>query len=161
MALGGTSAGSGLALAAVHKFIRLGLKVPGALYAGTPWADLTKTGDSYWINEGIDRNLVSYHGVLGESARLYAGDYDLKDPLLSPVYGNFQGFPPTYLVTGTRDLFLSNTARVHTKLRAAGVVADLAVYEGMAHGDYFLEPDLPESRQVYAELNAFLLQHLQ
>jgi acetyl esterase/lipase len=161
MALGGNSAGSGLALAAVHKFIQLGLEVPGALYAGTPWADLTKTGDSYWINEGIDRRLVSYHGVIGESAQLYAGDYDLKDPLLSPVYGNFQGFPPTYLVTGTRDLFLSNTARVHTKLRAAGVVADLAVYEGMAHADYCFETDLPESRQVYAELNAFLLQHLQ
>ena len=161
IALGGTSAGGGLILAAVHKLIQLDLPVPGALFAGTPWTDLTKTGDSYWINEGIDRILVSYHGTIGGSARLYAGDHNLKDPLLSPVYGDFQGFPPTFLVTGTRDLFLSNTARAHIKLRAAGVIADLLVFEGMSHADYGFEVDSPESQQTYEELNAFLLQHLQ
>lgn len=161
MALGGTSAGGGLILAAVHKFIKLGLGLPGALYAGTPWTDLTKTGDSYYTNEGIDRLLVTYDGLLQGAARLYAGNNDLKDPLISPIYGNFQGFPPTFLVTGTRDLFLSNTARAHTALRAAGAVADLLVYEGASHGDYALEADSPESQQTYSELNAFLLQHLQ
>ena len=160
IALGGLSAGGGLALAAVHEFIQLGLEVPGAFYVGTPWADLTKTGDSYWINEGIDRILTTYDGDLTEQARIYAGGQDLKNPLLSPIYGDFNGFPPTYLVTGTRDLFLSNTVRVHTKLRAAGVVADLLVFEGMSHADYFFEVDLPESRQTYAELNAFLIKHL-
>jgi acetyl esterase/lipase len=139
----------------------LGIDVPGALYAGTPWADLTKTGDSYIINQGVDRLLITYDGLLAGAARLYAGDLDLKDPLLSPVYGEFHGFPPTFLVTGTRDLFLSNTARVHTKIRAAGVVADLLVYEGVSHGDYAFEPTSPESLMTYAELNAFLLRHLQ
>lgn len=160
LALGGISAGGGLALAAVHKMIQLGLEVPGMLYAGTPWSDLTKTGDTYWINEGIDRILVTYDGGLTEQARIYAGGQDLKNPLLSPVYGDFEGFPPTYLVTGTRDLFLSNTVRVHTKLRAAGVVADLIVFEGMSHADYYFEVDSPESQQTYAELNEFLLKHL-
>ena len=46
----------------------------------------------------------------------YANGRDLKDPLISPLYGDFKGFPPTYLVTGTRDLFLSDTVRVHRKL---------------------------------------------
>ena len=54
MALGGTSAGGGLVLASTHKLIGLGIPVPGALFAGTPWADLTKTGDSYFTNEGVD-----------------------------------------------------------------------------------------------------------
>ena len=161
MALGGPSAGGGLILAAVHMFIKLGLDLPGALYAGTPWTDLTKTGDSYYTNEGIDRLLVTYDGVLEGAARLYAGDNDLKDPLISPIYGDFQGFPPTFLVTGTRDLFLSNTARAHIALRAAGVVADLLVYEGASHGEYGSEADSPEHQQTYGELNAFLLQHLQ
>ena len=161
MALGGTSAGGGLILAAVHKLIELGLDLPGALYTGTPWTDLTKTGDSYYTNEGIDRLLVTYDGLLEGAARLYAGDNDLKDPLISPVYGDFDGFPPTFLVTGTRDLFLSNTARVHIALRAAGAVADLFVYEGASHGDYGSEADSPEHQQTYAELNAFLLRHLQ
>jgi acetyl esterase/lipase len=159
MALGGTSAGGGLTLASTLRFKQLGLETPGALWVGTPWADLTKTGDSQFTNEGIDRMLVSYHGVLEGAAKLYANGRDLKTPLISPVYGEFKGFPPTYLVTGTRDLFLSDTVRVHRKMRVAGVVADLNVYEGVSHGEYIM--DLPESQQAYGELGAFLLRHLQ
>jgi len=159
MALGGTSAGGGLTLASTLRFMELGLETPGALWAGTPWADLTKTGDSLFTNEGIDRMLVSYHGVLEGAAKLYADGRDLKTPLISPVYGEFKGFPPTYLVTGTRDLFLSDTVRIHRKMRVAGVVADLNVYEGVSHGEYMV--DSPESQQAYGELGAFLLRHLQ
>jgi acetyl esterase/lipase len=159
MALGGTSAGGGLTLASTLRFMELGLETPGALWAGTPWADLTKTGDSLYTNEGIDRMLVSYHGVLEGAAKLYANGRDLKTPLISPVYGEFKGFPPTYLVTGTRDLFLSDTVRIHRNMRVAGVVADLNVYEGVSHGEYMV--DSPESQQAYGELGAFLLRHLQ
>jgi acetyl esterase/lipase len=76
------------------------------------------------------------------------------------VYGDFEGFPPTYLVTGTRDLFLSDVARTHRKLRTAGVVADLNVYEGVSHGEYAFIIDSPESQQAYGELGAFLSKHL-
>ncbi len=86
-----------MSLASVHRFRALGLETPGAIYAGTPWADLTKTGDSLFTNEGLDRVLVTYDGLLGAAARLYADGHDLKDPLISPVYGDFAGFPPTYL----------------------------------------------------------------
>ena len=161
IAIGGTSAGGGLSLAAVHRFIALGLEVPGAIYAGTPWADLTKTSDSLFTNEGLDRILVTYDGFLGAAARLYADGHDLKDPLLSPVYGDFEGFPPTYLITGTRDMFLSDTARTHRKLRAAGVVADLHVYEGVAHADYLILVGSPESNDVFAEVSAFFKKHLE
>lgn len=160
IALGGTSAGGGLTLAATLELARLGVDLPGALFAGTPWADLTKTGDSLFANEGVDHVLVTYDGVLGAAARLYAAGRNLRDPLLSPVYGDMRGFPPTYLVTGTRDLFLSDTARVHRKLRSAGVEAELDVYEGLSHADYLLVADSPESRQVHAELGAFLARHL-
>jgi monoterpene epsilon-lactone hydrolase len=159
IAMGGTSAGGGLTLAATLRFKQLDLPLPGALYAGTPWADLSETGDSYFINEGIDRVLVTYKGILAGAARLYADGRDLKDPLLSPVYGDFSGFPPTYLVTGTRDLFLSATALTHRKLRRAGALADLNVYEGVSHADYLLQ-DLPESGEVFEELNKFISQHL-
>jgi acetyl esterase/lipase len=161
MALGGTSAGGGLVLASTHKFIGLGIPVPGALFAGTPWSDLTKTGDSYFTNEGVDTILISYDGLLAGAVELYAGDHALTDPLISPVYGDFKGFPPTYLVSGTRDMFLSNTVRTHRKLRTAGVVADLNVYEGFSHGGYLKDLDSPESQQTYAELGAFLLKYLE
>ncbi len=161
MALGGTSAGGGLALAATHRLEALDLPLPGAIWAGTPWADLTKTGDSHFTNEGIDRLLVSYDGLLEGAARLYAGEHDLESPLISPVYGDFASFPPTSLVTGTRDLFLSDVARVHRKMRAAGVAADLHVYEGSSHADYGVVLRSPESEDVYGELGSFLLEHLE
>lgn len=162
IAIGGTSAGGGLTLASIHNFKKAGLELPGAIYAGTPWADLTKTGDSYYINEGIDHVLITNDGIIEAAARAYAGgEQNLKNPLVSPIYGEFEDFPPAYLVTGTRDLFLSSTARLHTKMRRAGVAADIVVVEGMAHADYLFHYKLPESKLVYAEMNRFLLEHLQ
>ena len=104
--------------------------------------------------------LVSYYGMLEACALLYAGETDLKDPMISPVYGDFSDFPPTYLVSGTRDMLLSDTVRVHRKLRVAGVTADLNVYEGLSHAEYAMVIGSPEWQQVYAELKLFLLTHL-
>ena len=161
IAMGGSSSGGGLALATVHKLKSLNLALPAALFIGTPWSDLTKRGDSLYVNEGIDRKIVTYDGFLPAAVNLYANGQDIRDPGLSPVYGDFSGFPPTMLVTGTRDLFLSLTVRVHRKMKAAGVVADLNVYEGLSHVEYFVVPDAPESLEVYSELGKFLKQNLE
>lgn len=160
IALGGTSAGGGLTLAAVRQLIELGVDVPGAIYLGTPWADLTDTSDTLHTNEAVDRVLLNYDGWLSAAARLYAGGHELTHRLISPVYGDFNGFPPTYLVSGTRDMLLSDTVRVHRRLREAGVAADLNVYEGLSHAGYMIVADSPESQQVYSELGHFLLDHL-
>ena len=160
MALGGSSGGGNLIMGMVQHLIEQDIDVPGALYLGTPGADMSKTGDTYFLNDGVDRLLVTYDGLVEAAVRLYANGRDLKHPLVSPLYGDFHGFPPTLLVTGTRDLLLSNTARTHIKLRQAGVVADIFVYEGMSHVDYAVEATSPESQHAYAELNAFLSQHL-
>ncbi len=156
----GTSAGGGLTLATVIKLKELGLPLPGALMAGTPWADLTKTGDTYFTNEFIDNVLCTYDGGLGATAKLYAGTHDLKEPLLSPIYGDLSGFPPTVLISGTRDLFLSNTVRVHQKLLQSGVQAELLVFEGESHGQYLLAGDAPESEVAYREVAEFFDRHL-
>ncbi len=158
--IGGTSAGGGLSLATVLKLKELGHDLPGAIWVGTPWADLTKTSDSLYTNEGIDRVLVTYDGMIGAMAKLYAGGKDLKHPLISPLYGDFSGFPPTQLVTGTRDMFLSDTARTHRKLRAAGVEADLNVYEALSHAEYLMVQGSAESKAVAEDLSAFLVEHL-
>ena len=117
---------------------------------------MTKTGDSYYINDGIDRNLVTYDGILEESAKLYADGRDLKDPYLSPIYGDLSGFPPTFLLSGTRDLFLSNTVRAHRKLRDSGGQAELVIIEGMSHGDYLAAFNAPESMAAFNDLSKFL-----
>ena len=161
LVIGGTSAGGGLSLAAIHRLRSLNLPMPGAVFAGTPWADLTKTGDTMFTNEGLDRVLVRYDGLLSAAAKLYAGQHDLKDPLISPVYGEFGAFPPTILFSGTRDLFLSDAVRVHRKMRRAGTVAELHLYEGMSHAGYLLAVDTPESVDIYRELDTFIRRYVQ
>jgi len=158
--IGGSSAGGGLALAVAHQLRIRESPFPGAVYAGAPWADLTKTGDTLYTNETIDRLLLTYDGTLAAAGKLYAGEAELKNPLISPVYGDFDGFPPTMLTTGTRDLFLSDVARTHRKLRQSGVKADLHVYEGMSHIGYLVSSETPESMNVYEELKLFVSQHL-
>jgi monoterpene epsilon-lactone hydrolase len=157
----GTSTGGGMTLAMVLRAKAEGLPLPGAIAPGTPWSDMTKTGDSYFTNEMVDDVLVSNDGWLGDAANLYANGHDLKDPMLSPIYGDLQGFPPTILTSGTRDLFLSNSVRVHRKLRAAGVVADLIVFEGLSHAQYLFAPDAPESKEHFAEVGVFFDKYLE
>ena len=101
----GTSAGGGLTLAIVMRLKELGLPLPGAIMAGTPWADLSETGDSYFTNQFVDNVLCTSNGVLEAAGKLYAGSHDLKEPLVSPVFGDLSGFPPTVLLSGTRDQF--------------------------------------------------------
>jgi len=160
MAMGGSSGGGGTTLTAIQQLIAKGADLPGALFIGTPGSDLTGTGDTFSTNEGVDRNIPTFDGFIDAAVRLYAGDLDLADPRISPIYGSFDGFPPTLLVSGTRDLFLSNTVRTHIKMRQAGAAADLLVYEGMSHADYMGVPTASESRHFSDELNAFLLKHL-
>jgi epsilon-lactone hydrolase len=156
----GTSAGGGLTLATVIKVKELGLPLPGALMAGTPWADLSKTGDTYYTNEFVDNVLCTNDGSLGAEAKLYAGTHDLKEPLLSPIYGDLSGFPPTVLISGTRDLFLSNTVRVHQKLLQSGVQAELLVFEAQSHAQYYIVADTPESETAFREVAEFFDRHL-
>jgi acetyl esterase/lipase len=93
-------------------------------------------------------------------ARVHAGKEDLKHPLVSPLYGDFKGFPPAILVTGTRDLLLSDTVRVHRKLRQAGVEAQLHVFEGLSHGEYLGLFNAPESKDAWTEVAGFFARHL-
>ncbi len=159
-ALFGSSAGAGLCMAAVLRLKELKLPLPGALFLGTPWSDCSKTGDSYFLNAEVDNLLGRYEGVLEEASKLYARARDLKDPLVSPIYGDLAGFPPTILISGTRDLFLSNTLRAHRKMRSAGVTAELHVYEGQSHVGYLASYPSPESMDALNEIAQFFDKHL-
>jgi epsilon-lactone hydrolase len=160
MAIFGTSTGGGMTLAMILRAKQEGLPLPAAIAPGTPWADLTETGDTYKTNEWLDNVLVSYNGYLVHAAKLYANGHDLKDPQLSPIYGDFAGFPPAILTSGTRDLFLSLTVLTHRKLRRAGVEAELQVYEGMSHAQYNFDFAAPESKEVFTEIARFFDRHL-
>ena len=160
MAIFGTSAGGALTLEMVLKAKELGLPLPGAIAPGTPMSDVTKVGDTFYTNAMLDNVLVSPDGFCDAGAKVYANGHDMKDPMLSPVYGDMKGFPPTILTSGTRDLLLSNTVRVHRKLRQAGVEAVLQVYEGMSHAHYIRDDTAPESKEAFEEIAAFFDKHL-
>jgi epsilon-lactone hydrolase len=108
----------------------------------------------------LDNVLVSPDGFCDAGTTVYAKGHDLKDPLLSPIYGDVKGFPPTILTSGTRDLLLSNTVRMHRKLRQAGVDAVLQVYEGQSHAQYYRDDTAPESREAFEEIAGFFDKHL-
>lgn len=160
VAVVGTSTGGGMTLALMLRAKAEGVPLPAAMAPGTPWSDLTETGDSYKTNEWVDNVLVSYSGYLSHAALLYANGHDLKDPQLSPIYGDFHGLPPAILTTGTRDLFLSNTVRTHRKLRDAGVEAELQVFEGFSHAQYLADANAPETKVAFGEITAFFDRHL-
>jgi epsilon-lactone hydrolase len=160
MGIFGTSAGGALTLAMVLRAKQDKLPLPGAIASGTPMSDLTGVGDTFAANAMVDNVLVGFDGRCDKMARLYANGHDLKDPMLSPVYGDMHGFPPTILISGTRDLLLSNTVRVHRKLRQAGVRADLHVYEGQSHAQYMRDANAPETRETYEEIAKFFGEHL-
>ena len=160
VAIIGTSAGGALTLEMVVKAKQDGLPLPGAIAPGTPMSDVTKTGDSFYTNEFVDNVLVSPNGFCDDAAAFYAHGHDLKDPLLSPVYADMTGFPPAILTSGTRDQLLSNTVRVHRKLRRAGVEADLNIYEGESHAQYQFDDRVPETKEAFGDIAAFFGKHL-
>ncbi|HTR69179.1 MAG TPA: alpha/beta hydrolase [Mycobacteriales bacterium] len=153
--VGGASAGGNLAAALILKAREEGLPLPAAAVLMTPGVDLTEAGDSNRTNLGLDP-------LLTRSGRpaflLYAGEHDLSDPFISPLFGDLsKGFPPTILTTGTRDLLLSDTVRMHRALRAAGIRADLHVTEAGGHGGFF--GMAPEDEAILAEIRSFVDTH--
>jgi acetyl esterase/lipase len=156
----GTSAGGALVLEMGHRAKQLNLPMPGAIASGTPMSDVTKQGDTFYTNEMVDNVLVSRDGFCDAATVVYAKGHDLKDPLLSPVYGDFANFAPTILTSGTRDLLLSNTVRVHRKLRDAGVESFLQVFEGQSHAHYLRDDTSPETKAAFGEISGFFDKHL-
>lgn len=156
----GTSAGGGLTLALALKLKDLREDLPGALALGTPWADLTGASDSYQVNAHVDGIFSNFDGFGKAMAALYAGEAGVTHPLVSPVFGEFSGFPPTVFVTGTRDILLSDTVRVYRAMRAAGVTARLEVHEAMSHAEYIYAFDAPESAVAFRDVAAFFDEHL-
>ncbi len=158
-ALFGSSGGGNLILATTLKLERLGLPLPGALFTGTPATDLGKTTDTWYTLQGFYA-LGQRDGIVQGAFDIYVASGDFSNPLVSPVYGDLKGFPPTILISGTRDLLLSDTVRVHCALRKAGVVAQLHVYDGQSHFDYGSTCSAPESLDAQAEVLRFFYKYL-
>lgn len=146
----GASAGGNLAAALALRTRDEGVPLPRGLLLLSPELDLTESGDTFQTLLGAD-----HLQPLMPVNRLYAGETPLEHPYVSPLFGDFHpGYPPTFLQSGTRDLFLSNTVRMHRALRKAGIHAELHVWEAMPHGMFL--GNAPENHEVDDEIRRFL-----
>ncbi len=156
----GTSAGGALTLEMMLDAKMQHLPMPGAIAPSTPMADVSGPGDTFQTNALVDNVLVSPGGFCRYAAEFYAHGHSMSDPLISPVYGDYHGFPPAILTSGTRDLLLSNTVRVHQKMLQSGDDASLLVFEGMSHAQFMRDDRIPEDQAWATEVSAFLDKHL-
>lgn len=151
--LEGGSAGACLVAATILAARDKGLPLPKACVLHTAGVDLTRSGDTFQTNEILD---VVLRKTDDETLSLYYGDHDPADPLVSPLFADFtKGFPPSLLISGTRDILLSPTVMMHRVLRRAGLEAELHVFEAMPHGGF--GHATPEDRERLEETARFIV----
>lgn len=127
----GDSAGGNLALSLVLKLKQEKRILPRGLVLLSPWTDLTASGKSYQSREKVDPVLDREY--LARMVANYAEGQELKDPFISPLFGDFTGFPPTYIQVGDNEMLLSDSTLLHKKLIKANVSVKIDVYKGMWH----------------------------
>lgn len=127
----GDSAGGNLALSLVLRLKQEERLLPRGLVLLSPWTDLTASGKSHQSRAEVDPVLDQEY--LQRMTDNYAEGQDLKDPFISPLFGDFMGFPPTYIQVGDNEMLLSDSTLLHKKLVKANVSVKLDVYKGMWH----------------------------
>ncbi len=154
-ALLGDSAGGTLALVTALKASQQDLPLPAVLALSSPATDESELDDSQVILEGWDCGL-SMDRCVQKMFEAYAGKQDPKNPDISPIYAKYPAnFPPTFIITGTRDLFLSNCARLQRLLIHKGIEVRMEVWEGMWH-DFLLLPFIPEAQEADKEIGDYI-----
>jgi acetyl esterase/lipase len=157
----GSSAGGFITAQSIMRLQREGLPLPACCGVFTAGGDLDDLGDSAQIFTLMgfwgDRVLPSHHDM--SEIRAYLGDADRADPLVAPIRGDLSSFPPTLLITGTRDALLSATSSFHRALHRAGAEAELYVFEAMPHAHWYMV-HLPEAREAVDIMVRFFLDRL-
>ena len=151
----GDSAGGGLAMALCMYLKDHHMPMPGGVIAMSPWTDLTASGESYITNYEKD----PLFGNTKESliyVNDYAGDHDKMDCYISPLFGDFRGFPPMLIQVGSLEMLLSDSVSVAAKARQQGIRVRLSIYEGMFHVFQMAYLNIPESKKAWAEVGKFI-----
>jgi len=151
----GASTGANLVLAMMQRIRARGLVVPAGIGLISPCADLNPSGDSRMANAVRDP-VARWRNHFDKAFASYARHAEVENPLVSPIHADFTGdYPPTIITTGTRDLFLSDSVRLASRMRRAGQSPELRVHEGMWHA--FLDQlDIPEATESRKEIALFL-----
>jgi acetyl esterase/lipase len=122
----------------------------------SPATDLAGTGESFRTKKDP---VITPEFVL-TMRKQYAGDMDMRSPLLSPLYGDLHGLPPLLIHAGGEEMLLSDATRLADKARAAGVDVTIEIWPGMWHVWHAFGPWLPEARQAIAAIARFIRERL-
>jgi epsilon-lactone hydrolase len=156
----GTSAGAILTAELMVKLQQLKLALPATTGIFSGLGDFSQDGDSIALFA-----LNGFSGHLeppkprARNSEYFSASSDSKDPVLSPLYADLSGFPPTLFITSGRDLLLSGTTILHRAYLRAGVDAQLVVFEALPHA-FWNNPALPESKEAHQLMASFLAKHL-
>ena len=156
----GTSAGAILTAEVTVKLKQLKLPLPATTGIFSGLGDFSQDGDSVALFA-----LNGFSGHLeppkpgARNSEYFSASTDPKDPVLSPLYADLSGFPPTLFITSGRDLLLSGTTILHRSYLRAGVDAQLVVFEALPHA-FWNNPALPESKEAAQLMVTFLAKHL-
>jgi len=156
--VGGDSAGGGLSVSMMLELRHAGVPLPAALLLLSPFLDLTASGESAttradqdpWFNVE-NMSVVANHYCSGE---------DLKDPLLSPIFANVSGLPPTMIQVGDHEILLSDSTRMADKLREAGVEVDIEVFPEMWHVFQLFAGKMPEGTAAIKKIGSYIKDRL-
>ena len=144
----GDSAGGGFTLALAQELKADSIGLPRHLVLISPWVDITGGDDAIQEHDTFLNNEVLRH--IGAD---WAGDIDVRDPMVSPFYGDMQGLPPTDLYTGTWEVFYTDIVKTFDKMKSVGVDVRLHIKEKMGHVyPLWPCPEGKEARQEIAEI---------
>ncbi len=152
--ISGDSAGGGLSLAAILALREAGDPLPAAIVCLSPWTDLTFAGKSHITKAKSDPVLLT--DVLREWAAHYRGTEKPDHPLISPIYGDFHGFPPLLIQVGSDEVLLDDAVMLAEKAKSAGVDVTLTVWDELWHVWPALGDLLPESKKAFEEIGNFI-----
>jgi acetyl esterase/lipase len=144
----GTSAGAILTAEVTSKLKQVALPLPGAVGMFSGLADFSRAGDSWQLFtlNGFPGNLEPSDPKHPHDSE-YLGKTDARDPVLSPLFSDLHGWPPSLAVTSTRDILLSGTTIFHRALLGAGNDAQLVVFEALPHA-FWYHFQLPETKEA-------------
>ena len=127
----GDSAGGNLALVLTHKLKQENRILPKSLILISPWTDLLSTGKSH--NTRVDLDPILNEAYLNAMIKNYADGEDIKNPLISPLYGDFRGFPPTYIQVGDYEILLNDSTLLDKKMLKDDVLVRIDIFKEMWH----------------------------
>lgn len=154
--VGGESAGATLALSLLLALKEEGIPLPRAAFSISPVTDLSCSAKSFEYNA---KNDVAPMGSWTVWTNLYIAGNDTKNPLLSPLFGNYEGIPPLYICVGTHEIHFDDCVNVGAVAAEHGVEVTLRKWDGMVHAFPLLTPLFPEAKKAFAEICDFIIYH--